>query len=71
MSPEDRFGDSTIVAFSPSFPESWKWKKRNCRHSTVKVGLAGIHPDSSGDGLVLSLSWPSGCLKSGIAKLAI
>jgi hypothetical protein len=33
--------------------------------------LAAIHPDSSGDGLVLSSSWLSGCLKCDIAKLGI
>jgi hypothetical protein len=59
-----------IVTFSPSFPESGKWRKRNCIQSNIQVGLAAIHPGSSGDGLVLSLSWPSGCLKCDIAKLA-
>jgi hypothetical protein len=33
--------------------------------------LAAIHPDCSRDGLVLSLSWPGGCLKCDIAKLVI
>jgi hypothetical protein len=60
-----------IVTFSPSFPESGKWRERNCRQSDVQVGLATIHPDSSGDGLVLSSSWPNGCLKCDIAKFAI
>jgi hypothetical protein len=60
-----------IVTFSPSFPESGTWRKRNCRQSDVPVGLAAIHPDSSTDGLVLSSSWPNGCLKCDIAKLGI
>jgi hypothetical protein len=71
ISPENSLGDSMIVTFSLSFPESGKWRKCNYRQSDVQVGLGAIHPDSSGDGLVLSSSWPSGCLKCNIAKLAI
>jgi hypothetical protein len=60
-----------IVTFSPSFSESGKWRKRNCRQSDVQAGLAAIHPNSPGDGVVLLLFWPSGCLKCDIAKLAV